>query len=204
MKITIVSEFDSVPAAAAFLARVAGEEKVVEGEVLETKDTKDTTRKPRSDAGKARGPNARTTGSTEANPAGAGAQTGNPGGAPASSAAAPAGEASPVTAAASTPPQGAASTASSNAAPSSSASAAQSASAPNKPADPAPSATEEFPATLDGARKAMKKLNDTPSKGMDACIAALKAHGVNRISDLPKEKYADFIKYVLDQVPAAK
>ena len=65
-------------------------------------------------------------------------------------------------------------------------------------------AAEEFPATLDGARAAMKKLNDAPGLGMDACIASLKAHGVNRISDLPKEKFAEFIKYVLAQVPAAK
>lgn len=65
-------------------------------------------------------------------------------------------------------------------------------------------AVAEFPATLEGARAVMKKLNDTKGKGMDACIAALKAHGVNRISDLPKEKFGEFVKYVLSQIPAVK
>ena len=65
---------------------------------------------------------------------------------------------------------------------------------------PAAAAEEsEFPATLDGARAAMAALNATAGKGMDACIGTLKVFGVNRISDLPAEKYGHFINDVLSQ-----
>jgi hypothetical protein len=57
-------------------------------------------------------------------------------------------------------------------------------------------------AEYDGVRAAMKNLND--AKGMDACIASLKAHGVNRISDLSKEKIAGFIEYVREQITAKR
>ena len=36
---------------------------------------------------------------------------------------------------------------------------------------------------------------------MEACTEALKAFGVLRISDLPKEKYAGFMAHVSAQLP---
>lgn len=61
-------------------------------------------------------------------------------------------------------------------------------------------AAEDYPATLDGVRAAMKRLND--AKGMDACIGALKFHDVVRISDLPEEKYAAVIAYAISRIHA--
>ena len=66
-------------------------------------------------------------------------------------------------------------------------------------AAPAP-ATVDW--TLEAVRAEMGKLHAIPNKGTTACLAALKHFGVARISDLPKEKYAEFVKYVHEQVAA--
>ena len=175
MKITVTTEFDSVPAAAAFLARIAGEEKIIDAVIVEPTKTvaEKPARKPRADAGQKRepyGPRATTTGEPAASEPGVVGQA----------SAAPQQPAAPATPTPSSAPQ-------------------EPKSAADGQSVPPAAAAEDFPATLDGARKAMAALNKTKNKGMDACIAALKASGVNRISDLPKEKYADFIKSVIDQ-----
>ncbi len=184
MKITITQDFDSAEAAAAFIAKVTGQpaEPVVtaaagEGATVSPSPAAPVAsgRKPRSDAGKKREPYGprTTTGEPPASEPGTVAVD-------SAAVATPAAKAPPPISSAPTPP-------------------VQPGSTPG-----AESAAEEpeFPATLDGARAALKKLNDVPGKGMDACIAALKAHGVNRISDPAlQEKYAEFIKYVLGQIP---
>jgi len=58
--------------------------------------------------------------------------------------------------------------------------------------------------TLDAIRETLGKLHGVPGKGMEACIASLQKFGVLRLSDLPKEKYAEFEAYVRGQLPAAK
>lgn len=193
MKITIVSEFSTPVEAAAFLARVVRDGSAPAAEVSDNPTsapvpqatTDKPARKPRADAGQKREPYGPRT--TEAKAGEAGAPSGTPstatsGQEPAASAAAPT-AASPAAASpakSSAPAQG------------------QSSGTAGTPT----SAAEDFPATLEGARKAMAALNATTGRGMDACIQALKAAGVNRISDLPKEKYADFIKDVLVQSSA--
>lgn len=135
-------------------------------------------RKPRSDKGQQREPYGPRT--TEAKPGAAGAQVSDHGGAPAGSPSAAPGAASTTNDSAQAPaPQG-------------------NAAGTQQGSSPAAVSTDpDFPATLEGARKAMAALNATSGKGMDACIGQLKGHGVNRISDLPKEKYAAFIEAVL-------
>ena len=66
-------------------------------------------------------------------------------------------------------------------------------------ATPAPEAAD---LTLEVVRAEMAKLHALPNKGTTACLAALKHFGVARISDLPKEKYAEFVKYVHEQIAA--
>ena len=56
--------------------------------------------------------------------------------------------------------------------------------------------------TLETVRAEMAKLHALPNKGTTACLAALKHFGTARISDLPKEKYAEFVKYVHEQIAA--
>jgi hypothetical protein len=57
--------------------------------------------------------------------------------------------------------------------------------------------------TLDAVRETMGKLHKIPGLGMEACIESLKAFGVLRISDLPKEKYAAFDAHIRSQLPVA-
>jgi hypothetical protein len=57
--------------------------------------------------------------------------------------------------------------------------------------------------TLDAVRETMGKMHRIPGLGMEACIASLKAFGVLRISDLPKEKYAAFDAHLRSQLPVA-
>jgi hypothetical protein len=52
-------------------------------------------------------------------------------------------------------------------------------------------------------RATLAKLHAVPGKGTEACIAALQKFGVLRISELPKEKYAEFSGYVQSQLPKA-
>lgn len=71
-----------------------------------------------------------------------------------------------------------------------------------------PSQAAQAPAaadlTLADLRETLGKLNSVAGKGMESCIAALQKFGVLRVSDLPKEKYAEFNEYVRGQLPAEK
>lgn len=218
MKITIIEEFDTPSQAAEFIARVTGGIVIdtVANEVVDpatiTKTTKE--RKPRADAGQPRG--AYKPRDKEANAASAGAQSGGatPQAAP-SAGSAPAPTAA-LAAAASTTTGGPAASepgvgdkASASVSQPAAPATPTKSSAPQEPtsaavgqSSPPAAAAEDFPATLDGARAAMKALDQTANKGMDACIAALKAHGVNRITDLDTAKYPEFIKFVLGQSSA--
>lgn len=183
MRITITKDFDTLAEAAAFLSHVSGANHVDIVTAMpgaqEAVEAANKTRKPRADAGKKREPYGPRATTTEV--AGTTASSTTAGGTPAVQAAAGAG--------------GATSVVSEGSPASSTAAAASTNAAPVTPLD----ANVDFPATLEGARKAMAALNATAGRGMDACIQALKAAGVNRISDLPKEQYADFIKSVLVQ-----
>lgn len=73
--------------------------------------------------------------------------------------------------------------------------------APVAPPAPTPLTGEGEPAvgsdpalTLDDARAALKRINDTKGLGTPVCIGHLHTFGVNRISDLKQEHYADFIR----------
>lgn len=194
MRITITQDFDSAAEAAEFLARVTGgiiidqvANEIVEPGTIAAAAAAKKERRPRADAGKKREPYGPRAQNAEGAPTGTQpqAQTGAP--VPAVS-----GGDVPNEAAASSAPKSSASE-KANAEVSTSGSG-------RTPGGPdATPAAEYFPATLDGARKAMKALDQTKGKGMDACIAALKATGVLRISDLKAEQYAGFIKEVLSQ-----
>lgn len=58
--------------------------------------------------------------------------------------------------------------------------------------------------TMDDARGALGLLNETPGLGMPACMQHLQEFGVNRISLLPKEKFAIFIKQAKEKVAEHK
>lgn len=184
MKITFEIENEKdAQAAHSFLGRALGatERTVISVQPsAQTTDTQDKTekpgRKPRSDAGKPRepyGPRTPTTGEPVAS------EPGVPG-----SASAP----TPQPAAPATPTQ--------PSAPADPASAPQATSGSATVAEPA-AEDQQFPRTEEGVRLAMQCLNKTKGQGTEACWAALKAHGVVRITELPKEKFDEFIKYVL-------
>jgi hypothetical protein len=180
MKITITQEFSTAEEAVAFIARAGGavcldpardaEPEEQQGPLPAAKKP----RKPRSDAGQARGEyrHRTTMGEPAALEPGAvrgSASTPTPPAAPAT----PPASAAPAKSAAVEPPQ-------------------------------APQAPEAADLTLDAVRETLGRLHAVPGKGMTACMAALKAFGVLRISDLPKEKYAEFSKHVLAQLPKEK
>lgn len=182
MRITITQDFDSAAEAAEFLARVTGgiiidqiANEVVEPGTIAAAAAAKKERKPRADAGKKREPyGPRATPTEPATASHSGSTVGENATAPtagSTNSSAPQPSTATVTAASSKEGVG----------------------------QGAVAAAEDFPATLDGARKAMKALDQTKGKGMDACIAALKATGVLRISDLKAEQYAGFIKEVLSQ-----
>lgn len=184
MKIVITEEFDNLIAASEFLVRAYGQHPIAltppPSAPIGNQQSKPEkpARKPRSDAGKPRGeykPRATTTGEPAASEPGVQGQDS---------------AVAPLPAAPATPTQ--------SSAPAPTGSDEKSV---TRDVPAAEGSNPNFPATLEGARAAMKRLNDAPGKGMDACIGALKAHGVNRISDLPKEKYAAFIEYVVGQLP---
>lgn len=132
-------------------------------------------RKPRADAGKPRGPYKTTTtgadaGTTASSTPGTTPAAGAVGGDPVAA------ESPPAT------PTAAASASTTSAAPEQTVTPAQSA---------APAAAE--PTEAD-AKAAMGRINKTEGLGMPACIDFLETFGVNRITLLPKEKYAKFIK----------
>ena len=193
MKITITQDFETVEEAAEFLARVGSPLKGVDALAPQAKDapaTEKPARKPRSDAGKPREPYGPRTQEANAGAGGAPSDTSAPA-TPAPKAASAAAPAAPVPAAASNP----------NVAP-----AAPVQPPPNDPAAAKKAApkVEDFPLTLDGARAAMKLLNDAPGKGTEACILALREFGVNRISEVKPEEYKKFILHILASLPAAK
>lgn len=57
--------------------------------------------------------------------------------------------------------------------------------------------------TLEGMRDLLRQLNAAPGKGVMACTLALREFGVLRISELPKEKYAEFAEYLRNELPKA-
>lgn len=183
MKITITREFTTASEAMEFLARVQGPspapaqpEPLAQPHVAVEQGQPPTAkkaRKGRSDAGQPRGPY-KTTGAAAPETAGASQPT-TPGITASTAGSAPA--------AASTTP----------AAP------AKSSAVEPPQAASAPAAADW---TLETVRAEMAKLHALPNKGTTACLAALKHFGTARISDLPKEKYAEFIKYVHEQIAA--
>lgn len=131
---------------------------------VETAEQPKRTRKPRSDAGQARGPYKNT-----ATPDGNGA-------------AAPVAEA-PVTA-------GAANVAPSAAVPTVATVQETTIAADGQhvpPAAPVAAPTEAE------ARAALKRINETKGLGMEACMGQLRSFNIEKISALPKEDYAQFI-----------
>jgi len=183
MKITITREFTTAGEAMEFLARVQGPspapaqpEPLTQPQTVDNAQSQPVAKKPRkgrSDAGQPRGPY-KTTGAAAPETAGASQPT-TPGITASTAASAPA--------AASTTPA-----------------------APAKSSAVEPPQAAQAPAaadwTLETVRAEMAKLHALPNKGTTACLAALKHFGTARISDLPKEKYAEFIKYVHEQIAA--
>lgn len=151
---------------------------------LDTAPRTDTTkpaRKPRADAGKPRGPYKTTgadAGTTASSTPGTTPAAGAVGGDPVTT------ESPPAT------PTAAASAPTISAAPAAEGNANGSPSVAGNPG-PAPAAAE--PTEAD-AKAAMGRINKTEGLGMPACIDFLATFGVNRITLLPKEKYAEFIK----------
>ena len=191
MKITITQDFDTPKDALAFLARVQGPSPASvalplaaaapgvvgqPGPAVQQQTEQPAAKKPRkgrSDAGQPRGPY-KTTGAAAPETAGASQPT-TPGTTASTAGSAPA----------------AASTTSAAPAKSSAVEPPQAASAPT---------TADW--TLETVRAEMAKLHALPNKGTTACLAALKHFGTARISDLPKERYAEFVKYVHEQIAA--
>ena len=183
MKATLTLEFDNAAALHAFVDRMRSKDAPMPGAFIpanvlgaprpvanepvpvQTQGAgSDKTRKPRSDAGKPRGPYKKgeeTTGEATGSDATSVAQT-----APNTDA-----SPSPTTSAAPTP---------------------STASAVSDAAKPTPSDAAE--PTLDDAKAALGRIKDTKGLGTPTCIGHLQSYGVNRISDLPKEKYAEFIQ----------
>ena len=183
MKITITKEFETVEEAYAFLERMA-DKQVVFSQVNDPTSWTPTVvldgragvplpgmqppmpdpvntkkpRKPRSDAGRVRGPYKTAGGAPDGTP---------PNEIPSTAA--------PTSAAPASPP-----------APASEPSAG--------PAGLTLAAAEvDKELTIDDARAALKRINDTKGLGTPVCIGHLQAFGVNRISDLPANMYEDFI-----------
>lgn len=57
-------------------------------------------------------------------------------------------------------------------------------------------AGDQKPASIDEARAALKRLNESDKGGMQACIDALSKFGVSRITSLAEDQYAAFIEAV--------
>jgi hypothetical protein len=56
--------------------------------------------------------------------------------------------------------------------------------------------------TLDDARAALKRIKDTKGLATPACIAHIQSFGVDAISKLPAEKYAEFIRQADEKIAA--
>jgi hypothetical protein len=70
------------------------------------------------------------------------------------------------------------------------------------PAAAAPAATGAL--TIEDARAALDRINKTAALGMAGCIAHLNSFGYARVSDLPKDKYAEFIAAADAKIEATK
>ena len=146
------------------------------------------TRKPRADAGKPRGPY-KSTGADAGTTA-----SSTPGTTPAADAVG----GDPVT------------TESPSATPTAAASAPTNSAAPTQAITPAPESATPAAAepakelTETDARAALARINQTAGLAMPACMAHLAKFGVDRITKLPKEKYAEFIKSADELIAARK
>jgi hypothetical protein len=182
MKITITREFTTASEAMEFLARVQGPspapaqpEPLAQPHVAVEQGQPPTAkkaRKGRSDAGQPRGPY-KTTGAAAPETAGASQPT-TPGTTASTAASAPA--------AASTTP----------AAP------AKSSAVEPPQAASAPAAAELTEADV---RATLGLLNSAPGGGVGACLKAIKDFGYERVSAMPKEKYAEFDVYIRSLLP---
>lgn len=68
---------------------------------------------------------------------------------------------------------------------------------------PAAAAAPSGKLTIADARAALDRINVTPGLGMPACIAHINSFGYARISDVPAEKYAEFIAQADAKIAAA-
>jgi hypothetical protein len=196
VKITVTREFDSADEAIEFIGAMDAPRCAL---VLDLGPEPDHTkivakkpRKPRADAGQARGPYrprgvaGTATPTTEAKPEGAGV--------PSSSAPVPA----PTAASGQVlPPANPRPAAPSGEAPTSVAP-VKSSSAEAPQAAQAPAAAELTEADV---RATLGLLNSAPGGGMGACIKAIKDFGYERVSAMPKEKYAEFDVYIRSLLP---
>ena len=192
MKITITKEFETVEAAYAFLETVANtrvltcvvndpksftafadggvvEESRQEGPAYPAYESQSPVaapakklRKPRSDAGKVRGPYKTAGGAPDGTPSTTAPTSAAPASPPAPEPAAPVQDGVLL-------PEPTVAT----------------------PTGGAPAAAD---LTIDDARAALKRINNTKGLGTPVCIGHLQGFGVNRISDLPKDQYAEFIR----------
>ena len=210
MKITVTREFDSVDEAIAFIGAMDASRlvsldpaelpaRMIPGAVVDFVDgaappTGKKPRKPRADAGQPRGPY-RPRGSagtaapeTKAEPEGA---TGTHDRAESTAAdqAASAARGAPQAQGDLSAPSGEAPT---------SVAPVKSSSVEAPQATQAPGATELTEADV---RKTLGLLNDAPGGGMGACIKAIKDFGYERITAIPKEKYAEFDAYIRGLLP---
>ena len=188
MQITITKDFNTVEEALAFLARLDGRQSVVQAAISPlpglviapeqpAPEPEKKARKPRADAGKVRGAYKPRDDARAVE--GAEHLNVKPEGA-----GAPAGVGVVATAEKLTPP-------------------AENPAVEPSQAAQAPAAAAA-PLTIDDLRATMKRLHDTPGKGTDACIQALREFGVLRISEVPAAKFIEFHQHLLAQLPAAK
>jgi hypothetical protein len=200
VKITVTREFDSADEAIEFIGAIDASRyclihpdpvpaDVVGDHVPETPAKKP--RKPRADAGQARGPyrprgSASAAPATEAKPEGAGV--------PSSSAPVPA----PTEASGTPRPLATPRPAAPSVAAQPSAAPVKSSSTEASQATQAPVATELTEADV---RATLGLLNSAPGGGMGACIKAIKDFGYERVSAMPKEKYAEFDVYIRSLLP---
>jgi hypothetical protein len=196
MKITVTKEFGSPEEAAAWLRIFSGEPTpFVVPEPIRVDATGAASneptppapgkkpRKPRADAGKPRGPYKTTGGPAASTPA-------DQADVAASSAAAPA-----------SPTQSAApAVAHTDGVGPATAEAVNSGSGATPPA----AADPDKAPTIDDARAALKRINDTPGLGMEACMTHMADFGTNRVLLLKPEQYPSFIKSADEKVAAAK
>jgi hypothetical protein len=195
VKITVTREFDSADEAIEFIGAMDAPRCAL---VLDPGPEPDPAkivakkpRKPRADAGQARGPyrprgSASAAPATEAKPEGAGVPSSS---APPLAPTAASGQVLPPANPRPAAPSGEAPT---------SVAPVKSSSAEAPQAAQAPAAAELTEADV---RATLGLLNSAPGGGMGACIKAIKDFGYERVSAMPKEKYADFDAYIRSLLP---